>query len=124
MVLTAKSTGNTSISLGTPSDTSNFLSVVGLTSSVQNVGQNAIFNVQGVFSGLDQVRQSNDITDIATGVTFSLKGVTTGVGETVGIETDTAVARKAIDDFLKSYNETMELVYTKLTEKRDYSLGH
>ncbi|NLI78335.1 MAG: flagellar filament capping protein FliD [Candidatus Riflebacteria bacterium] len=122
IVLTSTQVGNTSIALGAAGDTSNFLTAAGLTSAAQQVGQNAIFSVDGLFGGADQVRQSNQIADVVEGVTFTLKEVTGAAGETVTIAADTAVARKAIDDFLKVYNETITMVAGRLSEKRDYSL--
>lgn len=122
LVLTSKQTGNTAISIGAPSDTSNFLSAVGLLATEQQVGKNAIFNVKGLFGDADLVRQSNEVSDVVSGLTLSLKGVTDGNGETVSVSADTTNSRKAIDDFIKSYNETMDLVYKRLTEKRDYTI--
>ncbi|HOY67956.1 MAG TPA: flagellar filament capping protein FliD [Candidatus Ozemobacteraceae bacterium] len=121
-ILTSKQTGNTTIALGAPTDTSNFLSAMGLATSPQEVGQNAIFSVDGLYGGADIVRQSNAVSDVVTGVTFTLKATTTGPGETVNISTDTESARKAIDSFIESYNEVMDLVFTRLTEKHDGTL--
>ncbi|HNV72973.1 MAG TPA: flagellar filament capping protein FliD, partial [Candidatus Ozemobacteraceae bacterium] len=122
LILTSKGTGNTSISLGASTDTSNFLSAVGLMNTPQQIGQNAIYRVKGMFGDQDQVSQSNEIRTIATGLTVTLKSETDAAGETVNVQADTSVARKAIDDFITSYNETMTMVYTKLSEKRDYTL--
>ncbi|RCK79806.1 MAG: Flagellar hook-associated protein FliD [Candidatus Ozemobacter sibiricus] len=120
--LTSTQPGNLSIALGAPSDTSNFLSALGLLGATQKVGQNAIFSIDEVAGGADQVRQSNQISDLIEGVTFTLKDVTGSAGETITITTDTEVARKGIDEFLKVYNETISLISTRLTEKRDFSL--
>ncbi len=122
ILLTSKGTGNTSISLGAPTDTSNFLSAVGLMNATQQIGQNAIYRVRGMFGDLDQVSQSNEIKTIATGLTVTLKAETDAAGETINLAADTTVARKAIDDFITSYNEAMTTIYTKLTEKRNYTL--
>ncbi len=122
LILSSKATGNTAISIGSPSDTSNFLAAVGLTSASQEVGKNAIFNVKGMYGDADQVRQSNQISDVVDGVTFTLKDVTNASGETVTISADTTTARKAIDDFITSYNEIMDTIYTRLNEEHDYTL--
>jgi len=121
-ILSSTQTGNTSIALGAATDTSNFLSAMGLTTAAQDVGQNAVFSVNGMFGGADQTRQSNDVSDVVDGVTFTLKGVTDATGETVTIAADTTVSRKAIDDFITSYNDVVQTVYTKLTEEHDYTL--
>ncbi|MFZ2956823.1 MAG: flagellar filament capping protein FliD [Candidatus Ozemobacteraceae bacterium] len=122
LLLTSKLTGNTAISLGAPTDTSNFLTAAGLTTTQQQVGQNAVFTIAGMYAGADIIRQSNDVSDVVTGVTFSLKGVTTSSPETITLAADTTTSRKAIDDFLKSYNDAMGMVYTRLSEKRDFTL--
>ncbi|HNW33662.1 MAG TPA: flagellar filament capping protein FliD [Candidatus Ozemobacteraceae bacterium] len=121
-ILSSKQTGNTAIALGSPTDTSNFLSAMGLSTAPQDVGQNAIFSVSGMYGGADIVRQSNDVSDVITGLTLSLKGTTTGSGETITVASNTESARKAIDAFIESYNTVADLVYTKLTEKHDSSL--
>ncbi len=120
--LTSTQPGNTSIALGAPSDTSNFLTALGLIGATQSVGQNAIFSIDEVAGGADQIRQSNQISDLVEGVTFTLKDVTGSAGETVTITTDPDVARKAIDEFLKVYNETITMISTRLTERRDFTL--
>ena len=122
VTLTSMQTGNSSIALGSASDTSNFLSALGLNTATQEVGQNAIFSVDGLSGGADQVRQSNQVSDIADGVTFTLKEVTGSAGETVSIAADTEVARKAIDDFIKTYNESIDMVTTRLSEKHNYQM--
>ncbi|MBF0498592.1 MAG: flagellar filament capping protein FliD [Candidatus Riflebacteria bacterium] len=122
LLLTSKTTGNTTISLGSSTDSSNFLSATGLVTTPQQVGQNAIFNIDGMFGGADIVRQSNTVADVVNGVTFSLKGVTGTTSEEVTVAADTTTSRKAVDDFIKSYNDAAGLIYTRLTEKRDYTL--
>ncbi|HOT27379.1 MAG TPA: flagellar filament capping protein FliD [Candidatus Ozemobacteraceae bacterium] len=121
-MLTSTQTGNTSIAIGASTDTSNFLSALGMITAPQNVGKNAIFTVEGLYGGSDIVRQSNDVSDVISGLTFTLKGTTVGSGETITVAADTKNSRKAIDDFLASYNEVMELIYTKLKEEKDSSL--
>lgn len=122
LILTSKNTGNMSISLGSSTDTSNFLSVVGLAGATQDVGQNAIFSVDGINGGADMIRQSNEVTDVIEGLTLTLKGVTGTNSETIAVESDTETARTAIDEFLEAYNKAVELIYTRLTEKRDWEL--
>lgn len=122
IMLTSKSTGNSSITFGSPTDTSNFLVASGLVQGNVSVGQNSVFNVKGISGGVDLIRATNDISDVITGVSFHLKGVTDANGQTVDVKADTVSARKSIDDFIKSYNDTMELVYKYMTDKHDYTL--
>ncbi len=121
-VLTSTQTGNTAIALGSPTDSSNFLSAMGLVGSTQNVGQNAIFNIDGIYGGADQISQTNTIDNVVNGVTFEIFNTTDAAGEVINIEADTEVARTAIDDFIEAYNEVTQLVYDKLTEERNWEL--
>lgn len=121
-ILTSTETGNRAIALGSASDSSNFLSAMGLNGAVQNVGKNAIYSVDGVFGGSDQVSQSNSISDAVEGVTFDLYDVTGASGSVVNINADTETASKAITDFVDAYNEVTKLVYSRLTEERNWEL--
>ncbi|EKD83469.1 MAG: flagellar hook-associated protein 2, partial [uncultured bacterium] len=121
-VLTSSETGNRAIALGSPTDTSNFLSAMGLQGATQNVGQNAIYSIDGVFGGADQVSQSNTISDVVEGVTFDIYDVTGASGSVINIEADTEVGAKAITDFIDAYNEITQIVYSKLTESRNWEL--
>lgn len=122
-VLTSTETGNRAIALGAASDTSNFLSAMGLTGAVQNIGKNAVYSIDGVFGGSDQVSQSNNVSDAVNGVTFDFYDVTGAAGSVVNVNADTETAVTAIKDFVKSYNEVTELVYSRLTEERDWKLS-
>lgn len=121
-VLTSTETGNRAIALGAATDTSNFLSSMGLIGSPQDVGTNAIYNIDGVYGGADQVSQTNSVSEAVSGVTFELYDVTGAAGEVVKIEADTEVASTAISDFITAYNEVTELVYSRLTEERNWDL--
>lgn len=117
-ILSSRETGNQSIAIGAAGDTSNFLSSMGLTNAVQQVGQNAIYNIDGMFGGADQVSQSNSISDAIEGVTFELKGITTESGETIDVKVDSESALNTVKEFIDSYNEVTELIYGYLTEER------
>ena len=121
-ILTSKETGNQSIAIGAPTDTSNFLSAMGLTNAVQNIGQNAIFSVDGLYGGAEQVSQTNVIGDAVEGVIFELKNVTTGAGETINVSVDTDAAMEAVKGFVESYNEVTELIYKHLTSEPNKEL--
>lgn len=122
-VLTSTQTGNTAISLGSSADSSNFLSAMGLISAPQNVGQNAIYSVDGVYGGAEQVSQSNVISDAVPGVTFELFDVTGAAGEVIGVTADTETAQKSVEEFIEMYNEVTTTIYKKLTEERNWDLS-
>lgn len=121
-VLTSSETGNRAIALGAPTDTSNFLSAMGLSSATQNVGKNAIYSINGVYGGADQVSQSNTISDAIEGVSFDIYDVTGPAGEVINVEADTEVASTAIKDFIEAYNEITNTIFGRLTEERNWEL--
>ncbi len=117
-ILTSLRTGNTAVSVGAAGDTSNLLSVMGMDRAAQEIGQNAIFSIQGMYGGAEIVRQSNSVSDVLQGTTLTLSGVTSSAGETITVSADTETAKKAIDEFIKLYNEVTDLVYDNLTQTR------
>jgi flagellar hook-associated protein 2 len=121
-VLSSTKTGNTAIALGDPTDSSNFLSAMGLKGAAQNVGQNAIYSVDGIYGGADQVSQTNTVSDVVEGVTFEFFDTTGAAGEVIGIDADTEVARTAIDEFVEAYNEVTDIIFNRLTEERNWEL--
>jgi flagellar hook-associated protein 2 len=121
-VLTSTETGNRAIALGSSTDTSNFLSAMGLQGAPQNVGKNAIYSINGVFGGAEQVSQTNTISDAVAGVSFNIYDVTGASGSVINVEADTEVATKAITDFIDAYNEITQLVFNKLNEERNWEL--
>lgn len=122
-ILSSKETGNQSIAIGASGDTSNFLSAMGLTSAVQDIGQNAIYSIDGLYGGADQVSQSNIIADAVEGLTFELKNVTVGSGETINVSVDTESSMTALKEFIDAYNEVTELVYGHLTAEPNKELS-
>ncbi|KAF1081496.1 MAG: hypothetical protein GQF41_2302 [Candidatus Rifleibacterium amylolyticum] len=122
-VLTSTETGNRAIALGSPTDSSNFLAAMGLQGATQNVGKNAIYSIDGVFGGADQVSQSNTISDVVEGVSFNIYDVTGASGSVINVEADTEVGMQAITDFIDAYNEITQTIYGKLTEERNWSLS-
>jgi flagellar hook-associated protein 2 len=121
-VLSSTKTGNTAVALGAATDTSNFLSAMGLAEATQNVGKNAIYSIDGIYGGADQISQENSISDAVEGVTFELFDTTGPAGEVISVEADTETARKSIDEFLELYNEVTETIYSRLTEERNWEL--
>ncbi|HPT46139.1 MAG TPA: flagellar filament capping protein FliD [Candidatus Rifleibacterium sp.] len=121
-VLTSSETGNRAIAIGSSSDTSNFLSAMGLTGAPQNIGKNAIYKIDGVYGGAEQISQTNSVSGAVKGVTFDLFDTTGASGSVVNINADTETAMTAIKGFVDSYNEVTQLVYSRLTEERDWDL--
>ena len=117
-ILTSTETGNRSIAIGAASDTSNFLSAMGLTGAIQNIGQNCIYSIDAVYGGMDQVSQSNTVTDAVEGLTLNFRETTVGAGEVISIKNDTEASKTAIKEFIELYNEVTTTIYTKLTEKK------
>lgn len=117
-ILTSTETGNRAIAIGDASDTSNFLSVMGLTGAVQDIGKNCIYSIDSVYGGTEQVSQSNTITDAIEGLTLNFRETTVGAGEAISVKVDTESAKTAIKDFIELYNEITETIYEKLTEKK------
>ena len=121
-ILTSTETGNRAIAIGSASDTSNFLSAMGLTDAIQNIGQNCIYSIDSVYGGADQVSQSNTVSDAIEGMTLNFREVTEGAGETISVKVDTESAKTAIKEFIDLYNEVTKDIYTKITEKHDKKL--
>lgn len=122
LMLESTESGNRSVAIGDPSDTSNILSVLGLAGARQDVGQNAMYSIDGLYGGTIQVSQSNTIDNLISGVTFELKNETGPGGEVINILADTDAAREAIDEFLEAYNEATSLIFSRLTEERNWEL--
>jgi flagellar hook-associated protein 2 len=78
-------------------------------------------NAKFTFNGISMQRNSNSVSDIATGVTFSLKGVMESSDTTVsvGVESDTSSVVKKVQDFIDSFNS----VYTYLKSNSTYTDG-
>jgi flagellar hook-associated protein 2 len=78
-------------------------------------------NSKFTFNGLSMQRNSNSVSDIATGVTFSLKGVMDADDTTVSVtvESDTSAVVGYIQDFITAFNE----VYSYLKSNSTYTDG-
>lgn len=92
----------------TMSDSSGTLSSLGLTDSdgstaanVLQTEQPAILTVDGI-SGIE--RDTNDITDVLSGVTLNLTQADSNTTVTVGITNDTSSVSTAINTFVSAYN--------------------
>ncbi len=81
--------------------------------STRTVGKNAKLNINGV----DIIQSSNNFS--LDGVNYSLKATSIDPIN-VGIETDTTSIIDNIKNFVKEYNDIVDFINGKLTEKRDY----
>lgn len=108
--LTTKGMGATA-TIDAQSVSGNFLDAIGIDQSVVT-GSNAKVKIDGVESERDSNVFSVD------GVTYTLNGVTS-TPVTIGAERNTDELVDKIKNFVKSYNEVVELVSGKLSEKKD-----
>jgi flagellar hook-associated protein 2 len=108
MTFTSKKEGNTAIIFDDKS--TNFLEAMGVSNAVQNIGNNAKFE----FNGVSTERSSNNFE--INGVEFNLKQDVVGP-VTVDISTDTEDLAEKMEKFVEDYNEIMEYVYGILNEE-------
>jgi flagellar hook-associated protein 2 len=84
----------------------------GAFTDVLQTAQSAIFTLDGI----SLTRDSNDITDVLSGVTFSLLQATpTGSTLNISIETDTSAIQTALETFVTDYNAFREFAATQQT---------
>lgn len=100
----SKSMGSRTIAFGSSSDTSNFLSIVNLSSAVQTAGRDAEFAIDG---GPTLVRSTNQVADVIGGVTLNL--LSTGVS-TVTVADDDDAAIEAVQSFLTELNDAISRI--------------
>lgn len=83
----------------------------------ERAGRDALYTIDGVA----KVARSNVITDGLAGVTLTLRGVTTVSGPiTVSVGApgaDTDAIKRKIEAFVTAYNETIDLIRSKLEER-------
>lgn len=109
--LTSQVAGDKDITLGTSStDSSNFLSQVGLVQENQQTGADAVVTVNGISA----TATNNKIT--YQGNTFTLVGAGTST-VTVTDDIDSMVSK--VQTFITAYNAAMDAVVNKITEKTD-----
>ena len=70
-------------------------------------------NAQLKVDGLTFYRDSNGISDIIDGVTFTLKNVTTST-ETLQVSADTETVKKEVEDILNAYNDVIKYIRAKI----------
>jgi len=109
--LTSQTAGDEDITLGTSStDSSNFLSQVGLVQSNQQTGADAAVTVNGIAA----TATNNKIT--YQGNTFTLVGEGSS---TVTVTDDVDAMVTKVQNFITAYNAAMDAVVSKVTEKAD-----
>ncbi|MCB1220085.1 MAG: flagellar filament capping protein FliD [Planctomycetales bacterium] len=108
------------ISLGDPSDTSNFLEAANLTLDTTAVSQVGSIRLTSSFSvnGINYIRKSNEVSDVVDKVALNLNGVTTGP-VSISVEQDNDRMSSAILDFIVEWNTTMERINTKPLSKEE-----
>lgn len=120
--LTNQTAGSKTITLGTSStDSSNFLSQVGLTPSTVHNGSDGSATVNGV-----AVTPVNNVVTL-NGNKFTLNGMgASGTGTaTVTVQNDTDSLVKKVQAFITAYNSAIDAVNSKLNEQSSSSTdGH
>lgn len=111
LLLNSKSTGATSITVGSSSDTSNFLSAAFIKNGVasEEIGKNAIFQIDGINNGNPITRNSNSVSDLISGVTIQLKntyntGTTAQDPVSLSVNQESTTAYNAISSFVSNFN--------------------
>ncbi len=92
--------------------------VIGIQSGFKNelkTAKDAIMTINGI----SVTRAENTVTGALEEVTISLKSL--GSSQ-LNITNDTDTAKTAVLNFVESYNQTIELIDTKLRAKKDYSI--
>lgn len=107
IVLTAKTTGSLAI---TVSDTGNLATALGLTSGQLQLGQNAVYSLDGGTTW--QYSTSNTISDAIPGVTVTLTRTTTSP-YTFTVEPDSESAIAAVRKFVDQFNSVLSFIADK-----------
>ena len=93
----------------TPSGTVLGLATINTDASGNPLGADTELDSEIVVDGLTLTRASNSVTDVISGVTLNLKEVTTSA-ETITVSLNTGSIKAAVNSFVKSYNELMEMM--------------
>jgi flagellar hook-associated protein 2 len=107
IVLTAKTTGSLAI---TVSDMGNLATALGLTSGQLQLGQNAVYSLDGGTTW--QYSTSNTISDAIPGVTVTLTRTTTSP-YTFTVEPDSESAIAAVRKFVDQFNSVLSFIADK-----------
>lgn len=93
--------GSRTIGFGGAGDTSNFLSVMNLDTATQTAGSDAQFTING---GPVQTRNTNEVSDAISGVTFNMLSVGTG---TVTVDSDDDAVVESVQEFVDEFNASL-----------------
>lgn len=107
VVLTAKTTGSLSITI---SDTGNLTAALGLDPNQQQLGQNAVYSLDG--GATWQYSTSNTISDAIPGVTLTLTR-TTSSPYSFTVEPDADAAVSAVKRFVEQFNSVLSFIAEK-----------
>ncbi|WP_445490922.1 flagellar filament capping protein FliD [Rhodopseudomonas sp. RCAM05734] len=120
MVLTAlNDNANIQTSTISGNDVLNGLGITDSTGAFADVLQKAQ-PAQFTLDGISLTRDTNDITDVLSGVSFSLLQTTpTGSTVNIAIDTDTSAIETALTTFVKSYNAVRDFVATQQSLSSD-----
>lgn len=108
--LTATTTGGTAIAL--QDVTGNFLAATGLAGAAQQLGQNAVFAIEGVNGGAPLTSSSNTVTGYIPGVTLELKGTSTNP-VTVTVAQNTQATLDQVRAFVSAFNAALDAIDTQ-----------
>ncbi|MBV8222765.1 MAG: flagellar filament capping protein FliD, partial [Candidatus Eremiobacteraeota bacterium] len=109
--LVAKNTGPSSIVLGAPGDSSNFLQSLGLTTAGATtlVGQQASVTFQTPSGGSTTVfSSSNQVTSVIPGITLNLQQNDAATPYTVTVASDPSKLESSINSFITAYNKAID----------------
>jgi flagellar hook-associated protein 2 len=121
LVLTGKDTGasnNITITANTSLDGTGGTSDFRNTAFTASTAADAMFRIGGV----DITRSSNTITDVITGVTFTLKAETTN-SVAISVTNDTDTIKQNIEAFVNAYNDAASYVASKSTYNKTTRTG-
>lgn len=97
----------------------NVANLVDGTGAVVNITRNAGVNAKLSINGTAVVQGNNTFT--MDGMTYTLKETSINTPISIGLTTDTTAIVDNIKNFVKEYNDIVEFVNNKLSEKRDYN---
>ena len=102
--------GSRTISFGSGTDTSNFLTVAGLDTATQTAGNDSQFTING---GAVLTRNTNEVSDAIGGVTFGLLSAGTS---TVTVSSDEDAAVEGVQAFLEQINESVNEIQSLIIQ--------
>ena len=105
--LTAAQTGARTMTL--EETQGNFLAATGVLNATQQLGNNAVFNIDQVNGGADLTSSTNSVSGYLPGVTLTLKS-TSNDPVTVTVSQDSATTTKTVKDFVTQFNNVLQKI--------------